>query len=261
MRLAEFQTRFQAAILDPKPLALANLGLKAVPDKRARFAVHRRQFWRRMRSYSGSRYPLLVQLLGDDEFDLLVRQYIGAFSSRSFNPAEIVQGLSDFLAEQSPWAEFPIIAHLAAFDFRRSATKLGAEELTLRAEELVGLGLAALARVELRLKKRAMLTTTRYRFNLSRIADLPRDATLDDKPTHWLIDTTGRACRTRPVDARTFGALERISRGVTVATLVGELKAAGFAFPEIDNFVSRCIHQELLVATSIGRGPFRDGAA
>lgn len=253
MRLAEFQNRLQAAILSPKPRGLATLGLKAVPDRRARFATHRRHFWRRMRSYSGYRHPLLVQLLGEDEFDLLVRQYIAAFPSRSFNPAEIVQDLANFLAEQPPWAEFPIIAHLAAFDFRRSATRLGAEELTLRAEHLVGLGPETLARVELRLKKRTVLTTTRYRFNLARIAELPRDATLDDQPTYWLIDATGGACRTRPVDVRTFGAFERVARGVTVAALVGDLTATGFAVSEIDSFVSRCIHQELLAATSIGR--------
>jgi hypothetical protein len=202
-----------------------------------------------MRSYAASRYPLLVEHLGDEEFDLLVGQYLAAFPSRSFNPSVIFQDLAAFLAEEPPWAEFPIVAHLAAFDFRRSGAKLAAEELTLRAGDLVGLVPEALARIELRLKKRAVLTTTRYRFDVAHIADLPRNATLDDQPTHWLIDATGGACRTRPVDARTFGAWESLARGVTVAAFVGELKATGFAVPEIDHFVGRCIEQELLVAT------------
>jgi hypothetical protein len=258
MRLAEFQHGLQSAILG-SVLAASDreLGIKTGPEacprddhgcSRYRIAIHHDHFWTRMHDFAAYRYPLLQRALGDAAFTQLVRAYIAAHPPTSFTIGVVVEALPVFLADRMPWASSPILAHLAAFDFHRSGVRLTAEEATVSAAELAALGVEALARTRLRLKRRTMLATTRYRFEPKRIHELPRDAALDDEPTHWLVYIARGACITKPVSPRVYAALQRLTAAVAVRELFADLRGLGFTAAECDAVVDRLLDQELLVA-------------
>jgi hypothetical protein len=258
MRLAEYQHRMQGAILGSVLTAIdGELGIRTGPEacprdghacSRYRIAIHHEHFWTRMHDFAAYRYPLLRRVLGDAEFTELVRAYIAVYPPTSFTIGGVVEALPALLAETMPWVSSPILAHLAAFDFRRSGVRLTAEEATVSAAELAALDAGALARTRLRLKRRAMLAMTRYRFEPSRIHELPRNASLDDEPTHWLIYIAQGTCITQPVSPRLYAALQCLTTSVTVGELFAGLRGLGFRVAECDAVVGRLVDQELLVA-------------
>ena len=258
MRLAEFQHRMQDAILGSVLTAIdGELGIRTGPEacprnghacSRYRIAIHHEHFWTRMHDFAAYRYPLLQRVLGDAEFTELVRAYIAVYPPMSFTIGDVVEALPALLADREPWASSPILAHLAAFDFRRSGIRLTAEEATVSAADLAALDVDALARTRLRLKRRTMLATTRYRFEPGRIHELPRDAVLDDKPTHWLVYIMRGVCITRPVSPRVYAALQRLTSAVAVGELLADLRRLGLTVHECDAILGRLVDQELLVA-------------
>lgn len=258
MRLDEFQHRVQDAILGPVLTAVdRDLGIKTGPEacprddhacSRYRIAIHHDHFWTRMHDFAAYRYPLLRRALGGAEFTEVVRGYIAARPPSSFTLGVVVEAIPEFLADQMPWASSPILAHLAAFDLRRSGVRLTAEESTVSAADLAGLGPDALAHTRLRLKRRSLLATTRYRFEPGRIHELPRDAALDDRPTHWLVYIMRGACITQPVSPRVYAALQRLSSAVAVGELFADLRRLGLTLDECDVILGRLLDQELLVA-------------
>jgi hypothetical protein len=263
MRLAQYQQRFQAAILDPSGAAAdADLGIKTRPLRHAaeacashqghecsrhRIAVHHRHFWTRMHDFVAFRHPLVARLLGEKEFTELVRQYIVAHPPVTFTVSEVARNLASFLSVQAPWADQPIVAHLAAFDFVRSGAKMSADEATVSAQDLAALEPQSLVKLRFRLKRRAALTTTRFKFALARIAELPRDTKLDAEPTYWLIHMAKKGCLAREVDRRTYTAFEHLARGVTIAELFVHSKPLGFSTDDVDVLFDRCLRENLLV--------------
>jgi len=258
MRLAEFQRGFQDAILGPVLTATdGDLGIRRGPEacrhhghacSHYRIAIHRDHFWTRMHDFVAYRYPLVSRVLGDAELTALVRAYIAARPPAAFTVRGIVEALPAFLAERAPWASSPILADLAAFDFRRSGVRLIAEEPTVTAAALVALPAGVLARTRLRLKRRTLLTTTRYRFEVSRIRDLPRDAALDDEPTHWLVYIARRACISQPVSPRVYAALQRLAGPVAVGELLVDLRGLGFSAAGCEIILDRLVDHDLVVA-------------
>ena len=258
MRLAEYQHRMQGAILGSVLTAIdGELGIRTGPEpcprdghacSRYRIAIHHDHFWTRMHDFAAYRYPLLRRVLGDAEFTELVRAYIAAHPPTSFTIGAVVEAVPALLAETMPWASSPILAHLAAFDFRRSGVRLTAEEATVSAADLAALDAGALARTRLRLKRRALLTVTRYRFEPGRIHELPRNAALDDEPTHWLVYIARGTCVARPVSPRLYAALQCLVTPIAVRELFAGLRGLGFRLAECDAVVDRLVDQGLLVA-------------
>jgi hypothetical protein len=248
----------QAAILGPQltvgddELAIATVP-RAFSDAahacpHYRISIHHEHFWNRMRELAAFRYPLLRQLLGDAEFDALVRGYIAAHPPASFTGGAIVAEVGAFLARHPPWGEQPILADLAALDFRRSSLKLCREEAPASADALIHIDSEALARMTFRLKARSTLTTTHYRFRPAAIREVPRDAKLDEQPTCWLVYLAQRACITQPVSPRIHAALSYLAAGTTLAGLFRGMASIGFARAEIEAFLDRCLRAELIVA-------------
>lgn len=260
MRLAEFQRRFQAAVIAPEltvgddELAIRT-GPQAFPRpaavSRYRIAIHHKHFWSRMRDFTAGRHPLLLRALGQTEFDEVVRHYIAAHPPASFTPGVIVEQLATFLARRPPWSASPVLAQLARFDFQRSAVWLHAQEATVGADELRRLPPDVLAGLTLRLKRRSALATTWFRFEPERIAELSRDTALDDEPTFWLIYMAQHGCIARPVAPRFYAALQRLASGTTLRGLFDHLGATGFTIGEIDRFVDRCLRAGLVVAPAL----------
>jgi len=251
MRLAAFQQQVQAAILSPVlDAADAELAIKTGPRAHAcsryRIAIHHDHFWTRMRDFTAYRYPLLARAVGAD-LTAIVRAFIAAHPPTSVAIGGIVERLPAFLAGHAPWAGAPILAELAGFDFCRSGLRAAAEEPTVSHGDLAALSFAALERTRLRLKRRAGVATTRYRFDLARIHELPRDAALGS-PTYWLVHIAGGASRAHVVGPRVYAALERLAAGIAIGDVVGAFQVIGLTPADSDAIVDRCVCANLLVA-------------
>jgi hypothetical protein len=249
MRVAEFQAGMCAALLEPALDARdAELGIATTdPTARYRIAIHHRHFWTRMRDFAAYRYPLVARFLGDDDFGSLVRQYIAARASVPFAAASVVSELVTFVGTASPWASWPIVRELAAFDFQRSSLRLQREELTTTAFELAALDNDALPHLKLRLKRRATAITTRYAFSANPLDRITLDTPLDDEPTRWLLHFTHRRLIANPIAPREYDALRLLIDGCTIEELIREMSRC-CTTPELDAYLDRWLRAELLVA-------------
>jgi hypothetical protein len=250
MRLIEFQTRFQAAVVQPILGAEdRTLAIKTTNTGHYRIAIHQRHFWSRMHDFAAYRYPLLARWLGESEFDQLVRQYIAARPSTAYVAGDVVDELARFLAHTAPWSHWPIVAELACFDYVRSGLRLQADERAVAPDILAAMRPDVLARTRLRLKRRAALHVTHYHFQPSQLDLLARDTALDDQPVYWVLhlDTRGIVCR--ELEPRIYDALGLLAEGRTLRELLVELSQRHFDATEIARFVERCLRAELLVAT------------
>jgi hypothetical protein len=231
MRVADFQLGMQAQILAPARC------------EDSRVAIHHDHFWTRMREFAAYRYPLLARAIGEAELGKLVRAFIAAHPPADYAIAGVVAGITAFLADQLPWASSPVLADLAALDFARSGLRLAAEEVALSADDIAAKPIAELGHVRVRLKRRALLATTRYRFQPSRIHELPRDP----QPTYWLVYISHGECVTKPVAWRIYTALERLRDGVTLGDLAIALRALRFDARTSDRFLDGCLRADLVV--------------
>jgi hypothetical protein len=245
VRLAEFQRQFQAAILDPSaPGSVDGLGL-TIPG---RVRVHHSHFWTRMGEFIGNWQPLLARLLGAEEMDRLVRRYIAAHPPRTVVATGVCAQLADFLRTAEPWSAWPIIAELAAFDYRRALIRASAEEATVTKARLAAIDPAVIASIRFRLKQRSALMTSMFRLDISRLHLLARDTPLDVRPVYRLVHMTGRRYAAIELDQRSVRAFEPLVEGMTMSALDEHLAGLGFDEGERRRFLDHVLDNDLLVA-------------
>jgi hypothetical protein len=120
MRLVELQRNFQAhllmgddailkSVVDAPPLA---------PAERVR--VYRNAYRVRLLDALKDTYPVLFKILGDEVFENLGDAFIDAHPSVHRSIRWYGSELSDFLAQRPPYAEQPILAELARFEWTLS---------------------------------------------------------------------------------------------------------------------------------------------
>jgi len=245
MRLADFQRRFQAAILDPGAPGRVD-GLALAPPGRVR--VHHSHFWARMREFIGNWQPLLARFLGAEEMDQVVRGYVAAHPPRTVVAAGVAAQLADFLRTTEPWSAWPIVGELAAFDYRRALIRASPEEATVTRARLAAIDPAAIASIRFRLKQRSALIASRFAFDVSQLHRLSRETPLDVRPVHRLVHMTGRRYATVDLDPRSVRAFEPLVDGATMSALDDHLENLGFDDRERRRFLDHALEGDLLVA-------------
>ena len=145
------------------------------------------RFWERMRGAVAMRHPLLAAFLGDGELDAVVRGYIAVHPPSPLGQAKVGARLAELLASSPPWSAHPIIAELAAYEYRRGGVALQPEEKPLIRAQLPAVHPHTIARTRVRLEKRSALVTTRFRFHALPPTRLSRTTPLDDQPTYLLV--------------------------------------------------------------------------
>jgi hypothetical protein len=245
MRLAEFQRRFQAAVLRTGAPGSVD-GLALTPPGRVR--IHHSHFWTRMDEFIGNWQPLVARFLGAEEMKQLVRRYIAAHPPRTVVASGVCAELADFLRTTEPWSAWPIVGELAAFDYRRALLRAAAEESTATRAMLAAIDPAVLAPIRFRLKQRAALIAARFRFDLSRLEQLPRATPLDARPVHRLVHLTERRYATIDLDPRSFHAFEPLIEGIALPALDDHLAGLGFDERERRVFRDHLLDNDLLVA-------------
>ncbi len=245
MRLADFQRRFQAAILDPSaPGSVDGLAV-TLP---ARVRIHHSHFWTRMSELIGNWQPLLARFLGAEEMARVVRRYIAAQPPRTVAVASVCAQLADFLRTAEPWSAWPIVGELAAIDYRRALLRAHAEESTITKAMLAAIDPDAIASIRFRLKQRSVLMTSRFQLDVSRLHLLPRETPLDARPVYQLVHMTGRRYATIELDPRSHRAFAPLVEGMTLSALDEHLAGLGFDDRERPRFVDHLLENDLLVA-------------
>jgi hypothetical protein len=206
------------------------------------------RFWERMRDVVATRHPMLAAFFDDRELATVVRGYIAAHPPSPLGHSKIGARLAEFLAATPPWSAHPIIAELAAYDYRRSGVALQPEEKALTRAQLASVHPHTVARTKIRLKKRSTLMTTRFRFHALPPTRLSRSTPLDDQPTYLLVHMAKHDVLTIEVDACAHAAFELFALGGTMRTLTHALRGLTFTELEIERFLARCFAAGLLVA-------------
>jgi hypothetical protein len=115
-RLAESQSRFAAAILDPDlpvPPDLSCLGAAAAPD---RFAVYRNNAVVGLTEALRDAYPVICRLVGDEFFRAMAGVFARAHPPTSPVMLEYGAGFAEFIAAFPPAESVPYLADVARLE-------------------------------------------------------------------------------------------------------------------------------------------------
>jgi len=123
------ESRIEACIAETPPLA-----------KEARLHIYRHAYAARLIEALRDHYPVLHRILGDEDFEALAAAFVRAYPSVHRSIRWYGQEVAAFLRVEPPFAEQPILAEIAAFEWCLAEAFDSADESVL--------GRAALANVE-----------------------------------------------------------------------------------------------------------------
>jgi hypothetical protein len=88
-------------------------------DAAARIDVYAQMYWMRIADALREDFPRIATLVGDDAFQRLAREYLGATPSRHPSLRHVGGGFADFLATRPPAGLPPFVADLARLEWAR----------------------------------------------------------------------------------------------------------------------------------------------
>ena len=135
MSLYEWQRELQDSILSGSDLIAQPLAQGSISRERE-IHVYAEAYWLRLAEALHSNYPALHQLLGDEDFASLARAYLSEYPSQHPSIRWFGAQLGDFLARVAPYADLPIMAELAHFEWALRHTVDAADAKRLSLAEL-----------------------------------------------------------------------------------------------------------------------------
>jgi len=227
--LARLQGEFQEYLLRATPGIEARvLGTARVPVE-TRLGIYAGAYGSRLIDALASSYPALAALLGEEGFRILGAEYVRAHDSPYFSIRNYGDALAEFLGEHADYAEVPVLAELARFEWTLCAVFDAADAQPLSA--------AALARVPpadwpgLRLAFHPSLRRLALRWNVPQLwkaltegGERPELA-VSAEPVEWLAWRQDLASYFRSLAAGEAAALDAARSGESFGGLC-ELLAA-----------------------------------
>lgn len=120
MRLLELQRELQRDLLGGVS-AIAGAIVDAPPlPVQARLAIYRHAYRARLIDALGERYPMLHRLLGDETFESLGMLFVEAHPSEHRSIRWYGREIADFMEAAAPFADQPILAEIARFEWTLS---------------------------------------------------------------------------------------------------------------------------------------------
>lgn len=135
MHLHDWQQQLQQVVLKDRDNPALLLQPGSI-ERRRQLAVYSNAYQARLTEALRTNYGMLHQLLGDDDFDIMARQYTRAHPPASTSIRWFGDQLAVFLGETPPFNEIPAIAELAEFEWALRGTIDAADAEILTAEEL-----------------------------------------------------------------------------------------------------------------------------
>ncbi|MCJ8274909.1 MAG: DNA-binding domain-containing protein, partial [Psychrosphaera sp.] len=104
-------------LLQGKPSQMASHVQNQAPvATKTRLGIYQNAYISRLRETIDSDHPMLGTYLGDDLFDQMVPAYIEQYPSSYPSLRDFCQHIPQFLRDNAPFSEHPILAELAAFE-------------------------------------------------------------------------------------------------------------------------------------------------
>jgi len=243
MRLAKMQDDFQRYLLRGAA-GIENhvVGTERVPVE-TRLAIYGGAYGARLTEALRTNFPALAQLLGESDFEELARAYIRSHDSSFPSIRHYGHELEDFLTREPAYAEIPLLAELARWEWAMTETFDAADAQPLDA--------AAMAQVppedwaELRLQWHPSIRRLELLWNvpplwkaLTNEADRP-EPSVSPEAGQWLLWRKDLDTYFRSMQSSEAAALDAARAGSTFGALCDALcqeegeaaapaKAAGF---------------------------------
>ena len=116
MDLARLQARFQQALVDGDDAALKDIVDSPKEQRDVLLGVYRNAYVLRLIDFLRGDYPKLHAFLGDEQFDVLARDFIGLHPSQTPNARWFGQRLPEYLASAEIYEQREALSELAALE-------------------------------------------------------------------------------------------------------------------------------------------------
>ena len=134
--LARIQAQFQAHVLSGSPAIDSEIGGASAEIRSARLGIYRDAYRLRLIEVLGTDYDVLRKYLGDELFDAAASDYVGAHPSTFRNVRWFGGGLAQFLRTTPRYAEHPVLAELAQFEWTLGLAFDSADSRVVRFEDV-----------------------------------------------------------------------------------------------------------------------------
>ena len=207
-----------AGIVDAPPLPIAD-----------RLGIYRSAYQIRLIEALGETYPILHKILGDEMFSALGEAFVAAQPSVHRSIRWYGRELGDFLSSTRPYADQPILAELAVFEWTLAEVFDAPDAHSLPRAALRAIDPAAWGDLTFRLHpslRRLTLTWNAPAVWRSASADeTPPQPQLSERPTQWLLWRQNLQNFFRSLDPVESAALDSALRGDPFADLCAALTA------------------------------------
>jgi len=228
MRLVELQRNFQAHLLMGDDAILESV-VDAPPLAPAeRVQVYRNAYRVRLSDALQDTYPVLFKILGDEVFESLGDAFIDAHPSVHRSIRWYGRELADFLAQRQPYAEQPILAEVARFEWTLSEVFDAADAVPMAREALQAVDpdsweqLGFMFHPSLRLLDLSWNTVAVWQA-MSRDEDPPQPA-MAEAPIPWLLWRRELTNRFRSLDEAESAALQAARSGEPFGEICAALR-------------------------------------
>ncbi|HLY52162.1 MAG TPA: DNA-binding domain-containing protein [Steroidobacteraceae bacterium] len=119
-RLAHLQGQFQEYLLRGTPGIEAHVVGSARVPVETRLAIYAGAYGSRLIDALAANYPALAALLGEEDFRALGAKYVSTHDSPYFSIRHYGESLADFLAGHRDYADVPLLAELARWEWQLS---------------------------------------------------------------------------------------------------------------------------------------------
>jgi hypothetical protein len=228
MRLSELQQSFQAHLLMGDGAILKSVvdAPPLTPAERVR--VYRNAYRVRLLDALKDTYPVLFKILGDEVFENLGDAFVDAHPSVHRSIRWYGRELADFLAQRPPFAEQPILAELARFEWTLSEVFDAADAVPVGRNALQAVDpeswdrLGFMFHPSLRLLELSWNTVAVWQA-MSRDEDPPQPEAAAT-PIPWLLWRRDLTNRFRSLDAAEKASLEAALSGMRFGELCAVLR-------------------------------------
>ena len=131
MELRQLQREMQSGLLEGRSAIEAHIADTPPLTTEARLAIYRHAYVARLIEALQNYYPVLYQILGDEDFEALGAAFVRTHPSVHRSIRWYGQEVAAFLRVELPFAEQPILAEIACFEWRLAESFDSADAVVL----------------------------------------------------------------------------------------------------------------------------------
>ena len=183
--------------------------------------VYRAQYLLRHLDVLREDFPTLEHVLGDARFEALVWAYLQAFPPRSFSLRDLGADLAGFVATTAPWADDPLLADLARFEWAFVEAFDAPDAPPLELAAVAAVAEDAWPSARLVLQPSVQRLSLRYPAHDVRVAVRSGDASAvvvrpAPSPSHVVVFRGRERLQSLAIDAEAYALLDELARGTAL---------------------------------------------